>query len=281
MTQMAQNRRRFLATLSAAGAAELIGRLEFVWPRSAAGNDHRSTCEDRTALCIAPQYLAEDFLRLEGFTDVQYVMSDAGIGQSRALARGEIDFSLQLRSAAVIPIDAGETISIIAGVHSGASNCSETNAFAASRISRAGRWGYKTWVGPRTSSWPPWPPMSGLIPSRISIGSQVHPIAPMELFAEGKIDAFLGFPPEPQELRARKIGRVIVNSSVDRPWSQYFCCMLAGNKDFIRKHPVATKRVLRAILKATDFCASEPDAGRAAHGRWGIYRLDTTMRSRR
>ena len=26
---------------------------------------------------------------------------------------------------------------------------------------------------------------------------------PMELFAEGKIDAFLGFPPEPQELRAR------------------------------------------------------------------------------
>ena len=52
---------------------------------------------------------------------------------------------------------------------------------------------------------------------------------PMELFAEGKIDAFLGFPPEPQELRARKIGHVIVNSAVDRPWSQYFCCMLAGN----------------------------------------------------
>src|SRR5256885_4105690 len=80
----------------------------------------------------------------------------------------------------------------------------------------------------------------------------------MELFAEGKIDAFLGFPPEPQELRARNIGRVIVNSAVDRPWSQYFCCMLAGHKDFIRKNPVATKRVLRAILKATDLCASEP-----------------------
>ena len=27
---------------------------------------------------------------------------------------------------------------------------------------------------------------------------------PMELYAEGKIDAFLGFPPEPQELRARQ-----------------------------------------------------------------------------
>ena len=57
----------------------------------------------------------------------------------------------------------------------------------------------------------------------------------MELFADGKIDAFLGFPPEPQELRARKIGHVIVNSSIDRPWSQYYCCMLAGNRDFVRK----------------------------------------------
>ena len=84
-------------------------------------------------------------------------------------------------------------------------------------------------------------------------------IAPMELFADGKIDALLGFPPEPQELRARKIGHVVVNSSIDRPWSQYFCCMLGGNRDFVRRNPVATKRVLRAILKATDFCASDPE----------------------
>jgi NitT/TauT family transport system substrate-binding protein len=83
-------------------------------------------------------------------------------------------------------------------------------------------------------------------------------IKPIEMFADGKIDAFLGFPPEPQELRSRQIGHVIVNSSVDRPWSQYFCCMLAGNREFIRKFPVATKRVLRAILKATDLCVAEP-----------------------
>ena len=38
-------------------------------------------------------------------------------------------------------------------------------------------------------------------------------VSPMELFAEHKIDAFLGTPPEPQALRARKIGHVIVNSS--------------------------------------------------------------------
>jgi len=82
---------------------------------------------------------------------------------------------------------------------------------------------------------------------------------PIELFAEGKIDAFLGLPPEPQELRARNIGRVIVNSAIDHPWSQYFCCMLAGNREFVRRNPVATKRFLRAIIKAIDLCVTQPD----------------------
>ena len=56
-----------------------------------------------------------------------------------------------------------------------------------------------------------------------------------QLLAQGKIDAYLGFPPEPQELRAKKIGHVVVNSMMDRPWSQYFCCMVIGNRDFVRK----------------------------------------------
>ena len=35
--------------------------------------------------------------------------------------------------------------------------------------------------------------------------------------------------------------------------------MLAGNREFVRKYPVATKRALRAILKATEVCALEPE----------------------
>ena len=35
--------------------------------------------------------------------------------------------------------------------------------------------------------------------------------------------------------------------------------MLDGNRDFVRNYPVATKRVLRAILKAADICAAEPE----------------------
>jgi NitT/TauT family transport system substrate-binding protein len=80
----------------------------------------------------------------------------------------------------------------------------------------------------------------------------------MQLFAEGKVDAFLGFPPEPQELRARKVGHVVVNTATDRPWSQYYCCVAVSNRHFVQKYPVATKRALRAILKAADICAQNP-----------------------
>jgi NitT/TauT family transport system substrate-binding protein len=46
---------------------------------------------------------------------------------------------------------------------------------------------------------------------------------------------------------------------VDRPWVHYFCCMVTANKYFVQKYPVATKRALRAILKAADVCVREPE----------------------
>jgi NitT/TauT family transport system substrate-binding protein len=80
----------------------------------------------------------------------------------------------------------------------------------------------------------------------------------VELFTEGKIDILIVFPPQAQDLRARKIGHVVVASVADRPWSQYFCCMVEGNHEFVHRHPVATKRALRALLKAADLCAADP-----------------------
>jgi NitT/TauT family transport system substrate-binding protein len=67
-------------------------------------------------------------------------------------------------------------------------------------------------------------------------------------------------PPVTQELRAKQIGHVVVNSTIDRPWSQYFCCMIAANREFVRKNPMATKRAVRAILKANSLCALEAGA---------------------
>ena len=254
---VSEERRRFLAALAATGAAGLIG------PRSLNAKDERlETTSVRlakiTGTCIAPQYLAEELLRLEGFTDVRYILSEAGLGQSKAIARGDVDFSLNFAAPLVIPIDAGEPISVIAGVHTG---CFEL--FGHERIRSIADLKGRT-VGVQGLGASPHVFLAamaahvGLDPLKDIDWVTSPTIAPKELFAERKIDAFLGFPPEPQELRDRKIGHVIVNSAIDRPWSQYFCCMLAGNREFIRRNPVATKRVLRAILKATDFCVSDP-----------------------
>jgi NitT/TauT family transport system substrate-binding protein len=81
---------------------------------------------------------------------------------------------------------------------------------------------------------------------------------PLQLFIDGKVDAFLSFPPDVQEMHARKVGHVVVSGSLDLPWSQYFCCMVNCSATYLERNPVATKHVLRAILKANDFCVSDP-----------------------
>jgi NitT/TauT family transport system substrate-binding protein len=79
-------------------------------------------------------------------------------------------------------------------------------------------------------------------------------VTPSQFFVEGKIDASWVY-----ELLAQKIGHVIFSSVFDRRRSHYSCCMLASNREFVSRYPIATKRVTRAILKATDLCASNPE----------------------
>jgi NitT/TauT family transport system substrate-binding protein len=61
------------------------------------------------------------------------------------------------------------------------------------------------------------------------INWEMHsPAESVQLLSEGKIDAFLLSPPELQELRTKHRSHAIVNGTLDRPWSQYFCCIVAG-----------------------------------------------------
>jgi NitT/TauT family transport system substrate-binding protein len=87
----------------------------------------------------------------------------------------------------------------------------------------------------------------------------VSETTPLQLFLDGKIDAMLAFAAEAQEMLAKKIGQVVVNSLEDPPWSHYFCCLTLASASFVEKCPVATKRVVRALVKAADICAAEPD----------------------
>ena len=85
--------------------------------RTAAGN-HDDPARKDPSICIAPQYAAEELLRAEGFTDVRYVELPSAI-QHGGLAQGEVDFSLHFAAPTVIPIDAGDPITVLAGVHFG------------------------------------------------------------------------------------------------------------------------------------------------------------------
>ena len=170
-----------------------------------------------------------------------------------------MDFGVSFAGTVVYHLDAGLPITALGGLHVG---CYEL--FAHEPIRSIGdlkgrRVGIQTLGSSGHLYLSIMAKHVGLDPSRTSSGSCQPDGNAMELFADGKTDAFLGFPPEPQELRARNVGRVILNTATDQPWSQYFCCMIYGNRDWVRDHPVATKRFLRAILKAADFCTAEPE----------------------
>jgi NitT/TauT family transport system substrate-binding protein len=256
--QIIQSRRDFLAMLSAAGAAGVLG-------------GHTSFADEPPpevttiripgttgAACLAPQYVAEDLLRAEGFTEIHYLSTAGGLVPPQE----QEDISLTPAPAIVFHLDAGEPITALAGVHGG---CYELFAHEPIRTIRDLK-GKR--VGIRNLN------TTGhlyvaLMAAHVGLDPQndlewvASPAGDtMQLFVQGKVDAFIGFPPEPQELRSRKIGRVIVDTTTDLPWSQYFCCMLTGSRRFVRDYPVATKRAVRAILKATDLCAAQP--GRVA-----------------
>jgi NitT/TauT family transport system substrate-binding protein len=251
-----QNRRRFLASLASTAVAGSVGA-----PKSHAAEGPLETTTIRlvknAGICIAPQYVADELLRAEGFTDISHVTRTPDV-MGRALGRGEVDMTMYFAGELIKAIDAGEPITVVAGVHVG---CFELFAHGGIRSiadlkgKRVGVQGLGSYPHVFLTSMTAY---VGLDPVKDIDWVTSPSVSPKELFADGKIDAFLGFPPEPQELRARNIGRVIVNSGVDRPWSQNFCCMLGGNRDSVRKHPVATKRAVRAILKATDLCLTQP-----------------------
>jgi NitT/TauT family transport system substrate-binding protein len=208
------------------------------------------------SICIAPEYVADELLRAEGFTDIRYVEA-AGSLQYDAFLRGELDFTNFL-GASIPFIEAGAPVVVLAGINIG---CLEL--FTKEGIRHIADLKGRT-IGLRAAPVELLKLMAaevGLDPAKDIrwVTATDGGADPLELFVQGKIEAFLGFPPEPQELRARRVGHVILNTTTDRPWSQYFCCMLASSRDYVRKYPVATKRVLRAVLKAADLCATEPD----------------------
>ena len=115
---MQPTRRRLLTSLSLAGAAGLLpgsrvlvaeGALEVTTVR----------LPRIPATCLAPQYIAEQLLRADGFTDVHWVDALSSAGFTDVLGNGTVDFTQQFVAALVTGVDSGDAVTGLAPIHVG------------------------------------------------------------------------------------------------------------------------------------------------------------------
>jgi NitT/TauT family transport system substrate-binding protein len=261
------SRRQFLRSvaglgISAAGLALLDGCASSPIAPSAAAETLETTTirlnQSSSTICLAPQYIAEDLLRGEGFTKVEYV-DVPNNDVVAALTSGQIDMGMQYSGPIIAYLDAGKPLTVLAGVHVGC-----FVLFGTERVNEIGDLKGKTLAITALGSG------EHVLLSSMLAYVGLNPLTEInwiilpqpeaqQRFTDGKIDAILAFPPVAQELEAKKIGHIIINSMMDKPWSQYFCCVPTARREFVQQNPVATKRALRAILKATDIVALQPE----------------------
>jgi NitT/TauT family transport system substrate-binding protein len=250
------SRRSFIAKTAALGAASIAGI-----SRAGAAEPPPEVTRIRFAkvpvICFAPQLVAEALLRLEGFSEVAYVNVETDIPTTLA---NRCDMAMFGGPSLLPAIDTGYPLSAIAGLHEG---CWELFAHEPVNTMRDLK-GRSVAIGQLGGVDHVW--LSSMFAYvGIDPKNEIQWVTTkkwkdkMRLYVERKVDAFLAFPPEPQELRANNEGHVIVDTTNDRPWSQYFCCLLGANNEFIERNPVATKRALRAVLKAADICSRDPE----------------------
>src|SRR5437660_890261 len=238
-------RRAFVRDAALVTGAGLLG----IRPRAAAAEPPPETTTIRLMhqplACFAPLFVAEPLLLSEGFRRVEYVPVRVGpprIGTrhgfvSMALNSGEIDLGALDPPAHILSLDTGGSAVLLAGLHAGcykllASERIRTLRELKGKTAAVPSLGRHAFVASIVS-------YIGLDPRKDIVWANANAADAMQLFADGVLDAFMGFAPEPAELLARKAGHVLVDTLTDKPWSQYFCCILAGRREFVSELTVA------------------------------------------
>jgi NitT/TauT family transport system substrate-binding protein len=216
--------------------------------------------------CDPGLMLAGDFLSEEGFTEVRYVA--ANILERAWVVNRDADVALGHSEWIVASLDDGVPLVTLAGLHSG---CYEL--WAGARIQSIGELRGKKIAVRRIDTSDVFYAFFATLLGYVGIDpvKDVQFIAAgtgpemNNAFIEGRADAVLaGGSQGPTFRRLSKApGHVLLATMTDKPWSQYLCCNLVANSDWARQNPIATKRVTRALLRATDRAAKDP--ARAAH----------------
>jgi NitT/TauT family transport system substrate-binding protein len=251
------NRRKFLAGTFALGATSYFGLADTAMAELPPETTRIRIHENRLT-CIAPQIVAQQLLRDEGFTDVQYVNfpKDTQLWPPEDILAGIVDVSFSFTPYDVRFLDAGAPVVILGAAHTGCVELIANEQIRSTRDLKGRTIGVdaddtRTFISMFVA-------YVGLNPQKDINWRSVALPEYVSVFSQGKIDAFMCSPPLSLEMRQKKLGRTLVNTTTDKPWSQYSCCLIASTKEFVNRNPVATKRALRAILKSVDLCAQDP-----------------------
>ena len=189
------------------------------------------------SICVTPQHITRELLHAEGFTDVQYVTSQLnGFQTQLALANGAFDFVLDFAPKHVGAIDQGAGITILAGVHVGCFELFATEGIRSIADLRGKSVGVAALGSPQHMFLAPIAAHVGIDPSK-DINWVVNPsVKPMQLFIDGKIDAFLGFRPSRRNCAPASRPR-------DRqqrrgpPLVAVFLLHAGGQREFVSRYP--------------------------------------------
>ena len=257
------SRREFLRGLTIASGAGLLG----LQPKVSEAEPPPETTTIRLifdpeipVLCYAPTYVAEQFLQLEGFTDVRYVAyAPPDFMETSMLAGNEADIAPMFNTDLIHAIDREMPVVGLSGLHAGC-----ILVFGNDQVRTIGELKNKRVAvfslgGTSHRFLSSMVAYIGLDPNRDIKWVVANPSEWSRMLVEGEVDAFHTVPPFGYDIQARKIGHIILNTTTDNPWRHYFCCMIGARREFIQKYPIATKRALRAILKANQLCSLESD----------------------
>ena len=247
--------RRQLLTLAASASAGLV--LAACAPAAAPAAPPTIAPPETTKIriacnsCDAPIMAAEAYLREEGFTDVQ--ITDAAT--LTALTDGKVDMGNLFPPAYAAALEGGLRVVGLGGLHAGCIEIWAPQSVASLKDLR----GHTIVVQAKTirdtvyGNAVMFLKQAGVDPKDVNFVAQSDADV-VKLYLDGKNDAVLVAAAAAEALKANPAnkGHVIFTQSKDEPWSRLDCCLVATTQDWYRANPIATKRAMRAILRAED-----------------------------
>jgi NitT/TauT family transport system substrate-binding protein len=214
-----------------------------------------------------PLWAVRDYLLEEGFKDIQFVRTP--VTTTEWLTADKADFNSGYGTLIAASVDVGLPIVSLAGIHPGCFEIWATPGISTIRDLRG-----KTIAVNAKSKSDQFYGFFSILLAYVGVDPQTEvnfiEIGPdftalRDAFVDGRSQAVIASGTAGPVLRRnpKNPGKVILDTTMDKPWSQYYCCNLVANRDWARRYPIATKRFTRAILRAADAVAKDkPRAAR-------------------